>query len=188
MMAYLAPSKRSWLTQGASTDPHFVLASHIQQAGLPSCIPDGRRPGKKTGIQNPQRSLHLRPAGKVQAVAMAAPFKVYLKSNVNTYLMLLVWPDQTVRDMAGVVLTVQCMQAAQSGAAKKELPNVEMPQKLHTFLGRHLATVVTSRKGCLMWECTGHPPMSQSFCWVRSTSSATFLLQPHCCLSALHMH
>eukprot|EP00891_Asterochloris_glomerata_P009147 jgi/Astpho2/9147/fgenesh1_pg.00135_%23_11_t len=40
------------------------------------------------------------PAGRVQAVTMAAPFKVYLKSNVNTYLMLLVWPDQTVRDMA----------------------------------------------------------------------------------------
>ena len=41
------------------------------------------------------------PAGRVQAATMAAPFKVYLKSNVNTYLMLLVWPDQTVRDMAG---------------------------------------------------------------------------------------
>ena len=102
MMAYLAPSKRSWLIKGASPDPQSVLASLIWQAGLRTCSFNERAAEKKsdTLIFKPA-DITCTPARRVQAVTMAAPFKVYLKSNVNTYLMLLVWPDQTVRDMAG---------------------------------------------------------------------------------------
>ena len=104
MMASLAPSKRSWLTQGASIDPQFVLPSLIQQTGPADLHLYGR--GLEDKIAKKVFQTRRKSASAAKAVTMAAPFKVYLKSNVNTYLMLLVWPDQTVRDMAGERMAV----------------------------------------------------------------------------------
>ena len=79
------------------------------------------------------------------------------------------------------------MQAARGVLPKRSCLNVKCPKNCTPFWGSHLATAVTNRKRCILWEWTGHLLMCQFFEKGRSISLATFL-QPHCCLSVLHMH